>query len=91
VFVEITGTRAQFLAVGLPGMDDVSLTDHAERSLGGGRWRVAVYVYSTAALDKIRAAGLSVRVLQTADQIRQENERIDRSFGRDGSSTGQTR
>jgi len=87
LFVEITGTRAQFLAAGLPGMDDVSLVDHAETSLGGGRWRVAVYVYSTAALDRIRAAGLSTRVLKTADQIQRENERIDRTFGGDGGAT----
>jgi len=91
MFVEITGTRPQFLAAGLPGMDDVSLTDDSEMPLGGGRWRVAVYVYSTAAVDKIRGAGLSVRVLKTADQVRHENESIDRSFTRDGGLAGHPR
>jgi hypothetical protein len=92
LLVEITGRRAAFDAAALPSMDGVWFEDHvATRSLGGDRWRVAVYVTSSDVVRRIRAAGLTVKVLQTADQVREENERIDRSFGAVGGSSGHPR
>jgi hypothetical protein len=92
LFVEITGSRAAFEAAALPSMDGVWFEDHAPtRSLGGDRWRVAVYVTSGDVVRRLRAAGLTVKVLQTADQVREENERIDRSFGGVGGSGGHPR
>ena len=91
LFVEITGSRAAFLAAALPSMDGVWFDDHATSSLGGDRWRVAVYVTSSDVVSRIRAAGLSVRVLQTAAQVREENDRIDRSFSGVGGTGGHPR
>jgi hypothetical protein len=88
LFVEITGSRAVFYAAALPSMDGVWLDDHATSPLGGDRWRVAVYVTSSDVVSRIRAAGLTVKVLKTADQVREENERIDRSFGGAGGIGG---
>ncbi len=91
VFVEITGSSAQFEAAALPTIPGIYLTEHSDRSLGGDRWRVGVYVSSTEALGRIRAAGLSVTILQTADQIRQETESIVRSIHHGDGSTGRAR
>jgi hypothetical protein len=88
LFVEITGTSAAFYAAALPSMEGVWFQDHATRSLGPDRWRVAVYVTSGEVVSRIRAAGLTVKVLQSAEQVREENERIDRSFGGIGGAGG---
>lgn len=90
--VEITGTSAQFEAAALPGMHDVYMPNDSGTPLRGDRWRVDAYVSSAHTVKKIRAAGLSVRVLQTAEQVRQERENIARTFSRqDGGATGHGR
>jgi hypothetical protein len=91
LFVEITGTSAAFDVAALPSMEGVWFEDHAARPLGGDRWRVAVYVTSSDVVSRIRAAGLKVKVLQNPDQVREELERIARSFGGLGGAGGHPR
>jgi hypothetical protein len=63
----------------------VVVEDHGQQPLGGGRFRVAARVTDDG-LARLRAAGLSVRVVQSAAELRRHFEELDRDGKRDGGS-----
>ena len=78
LLVEIRG-RYEALA-GLPAIKGIMTSDQAGHQLADGTWSVTSYVSSAEVIEAIRAQGLTVKVLQTAEQIAREGERIAREL-----------
>jgi hypothetical protein len=79
--VELDGDAATLQAARrTPG---VVIEDHGQQALDGGRFRVAARATDDG-LAKLRAAGFTVRVVQSAAELRRHFEEMDRK--RDGGS-----
>lgn len=80
ILVAITGPAEAFAQ--LPSIGGVLLQDHGRHTLPDGRWQYSTYVTSSVVVDQIRALGLQVDVLQTAEQVQVDLQRIvDRNDG----------
>jgi len=75
LFVTIIGPREKF--DGLDGIDGVMPNDHGTEKLPDGTWAYSTYAYEST-LDQIRALGLQVEIVQTAEEVQREFDRIDR-------------
>ena len=74
LFVDIIGTTEQLL--GLRSIDGILLDEHGQERQPDGSWIISTYVSSEAVVSQIRARGLTVEILQTAAQVRQERDDI---------------
>lgn len=74
LFVTIIGPREKFN--GLDQIDGVMPNDHGTEKLPDGTWAYSTYAYEST-LDQIRALGLQVEIVQTAEEVQREFDRID--------------
>src|SRR5687768_12178278 len=80
MFIEIEGTRDEIR--GLNDIDGLELSRGGE-DLGGGRIKTRAFVRRNAAIDEIRARGLTVRVTKDEAEIKRriqkDQDAIDRA------------
>jgi hypothetical protein len=87
-FVEIRGPYSAF--AGLPAVKGILIDDHGQHQLADGTWSVNAYLSSPDLVDTIRSRGLTVKVLQTADELARQSEEIARELkASDKLDTGQ--
>ncbi len=63
--------------------DGLTIDDHGQRPLGANRYRVSGRA-TDAAIAALRARGLTVRVIQTAEELRRHLDRLGRDQDGDG-------
>ena len=80
LLIEVTGDDDTFEAAALPSIAGVLYDDHAARPLDDGTWAVDVYVSDQTVVTAIQATGLTVTVLQTADEVQAELADIAGTF-----------
>ena len=76
--VEIRGQYQAFS--GLPAMKGIHIEDHNQHQLADGTWSINAYLSSADLIEAIRARGLQVKVLQTAEELVRESEKIAREM-----------
>ncbi len=78
--IELEGDAATLLRVrDIPGL---SVSDHGQRNLGGGRFRISAQA-TDEAIAELRGRGVAVTVLQTGEEMQRHLEKLER-LNKDG-------
>jgi hypothetical protein len=78
MLVEIRGSMSALDA--LPALKGILISGHGQEQLADGTWAVKAYVSSPELVEAVRARGLSVRVLQTPEEMARESEELARQL-----------